>query len=238
MLKHGYPCLSLHWGKDQTDRESTISDFKSNVCNLLVATSIDARGLDVKELELVINYDAPNHYEDYVHCVGMVLKAYLVLKVYVNVASIEEQYWLVLRTVLMVDSITFGQEMVNVLVSGKEYDKVFNHLDMLNAPLEGKASKGCEGFPKASLKTPSTAFSFKYGRNEPSEISTTTWNILDLVVAAENMKLQDKIKDSKSILKYGVCFDRLKDSDHSYDDSCYRDVENFEALDYEDAHLG
>ncbi|GKD73035.1 hypothetical protein Tco_1331317, partial [Tanacetum coccineum] len=40
--------------------------------------------------------------------------------------------------VLMVDSITFGQEMVNILVSGKEYDKVFNHLDMLNAPLEGK----------------------------------------------------------------------------------------------------
>ncbi|GJY93073.1 DEAD-box ATP-dependent RNA helicase 42 [Tanacetum coccineum] len=70
MLKHGYPCLSLHGGKDQTDRESTISDFKSNVCNLLVATSIAARGLDVKELELVINYDAPNHYEDYVHRVG------------------------------------------------------------------------------------------------------------------------------------------------------------------------
>ncbi|GJS45690.1 hypothetical protein Tco_0595811 [Tanacetum coccineum] len=43
-----------------------------------------------------------------------------------------------LRTVLMVDSITFGQGMVNILVSGEEYDKVFNHLDMLNAPLEGK----------------------------------------------------------------------------------------------------
>ncbi|GKE13334.1 hypothetical protein Tco_1416885 [Tanacetum coccineum] len=41
-------------------------------------------------------------------------------------------------SVLMVDSITFGREMVNILVSGKEYDKVFNHLDMLNAPLEGK----------------------------------------------------------------------------------------------------
>ncbi|KAI3800576.1 hypothetical protein L1987_28667 [Smallanthus sonchifolius] len=70
LLKHGYPCLSLHGAKDQTDRESTISDFKSNVCNLLIATSIAARGLDVKELELVINYDVPNHYEDYVHRVG------------------------------------------------------------------------------------------------------------------------------------------------------------------------
>ncbi|KAK9286803.1 hypothetical protein L1049_015208 [Liquidambar formosana] len=61
LLKHGYPCLSLHGAKDQTDRESTISDFKSNVA---------ARGLDVKELELVINFDVPNHYEDYVHRVG------------------------------------------------------------------------------------------------------------------------------------------------------------------------
>ncbi|XWS74966.1 hypothetical protein CRYUN_Cryun01aG0044200 [Craigia yunnanensis] len=70
LLKHGYPCLSLHGAKDQTDCESTISDFKSNVCNLLIATSVAARGLDVKELELVINFDVPNHYEDYVHRVG------------------------------------------------------------------------------------------------------------------------------------------------------------------------
>ena len=70
LLKFGYPCLSLHGAKDQTDRESTISDFKTNVCNLMIATSVAARGLDVKDLELVINYDAPNHYEDYVHRVG------------------------------------------------------------------------------------------------------------------------------------------------------------------------
>lgn len=70
LLRHGYPCLSLHGAKDQTDRESTLSDFKSNVCNLLIATSVAARGLDVKELELVINFDVPNHYEDYVHRVG------------------------------------------------------------------------------------------------------------------------------------------------------------------------
>nr|GEV84359.1 copia protein [Tanacetum cinerariifolium] len=46
--------------------------------------------------------------------------------------------WLVIRTVLMVDSITFGHKMVNILVSGEEYDKVFNHLDMLNTPFEEK----------------------------------------------------------------------------------------------------
>ncbi|KAG2501579.1 hypothetical protein HYH03_000084 [Edaphochlamys debaryana] len=70
LLRYGYPCLSLHGGKDQSDRESTIADFKGAVCNILVATSIAARGLDVKDLVLVINYDVPNHHEDYVHRVG------------------------------------------------------------------------------------------------------------------------------------------------------------------------
>ncbi|KAF8072380.1 RH42 [Scenedesmus sp. PABB004] len=70
LLKAGYPCLSLHGGKDQSDRECTIGDFKGGVCNILVATSVAARGLDVRELVLVVNYDAPNHHEDYVHRVG------------------------------------------------------------------------------------------------------------------------------------------------------------------------
>jgi len=65
-----YACLSLHGGKDQMDRESTIHDFKTDVCNLLIATSVAARGLDVKDLIVVVNYDPPNHHEDYIHRVG------------------------------------------------------------------------------------------------------------------------------------------------------------------------
>jgi superfamily II DNA/RNA helicase len=49
----GYPCLSLHGGKDQSDRECTITDFKSGVGNILIATSVAARGLDVRDLVLV-----------------------------------------------------------------------------------------------------------------------------------------------------------------------------------------
>lgn len=70
LLKRGYPCLSLHGGKDQADRDSTISDFKLGNISILVATSVAARGLDVKDLGLVINYECPNHMEDYVHRVG------------------------------------------------------------------------------------------------------------------------------------------------------------------------
>lgn len=70
LMTKGYPCMSIHGGKDQIDRDSTISDFKKGVVPILIATSVAARGLDVKQLKLVINYDAPNHLEDYVHRAG------------------------------------------------------------------------------------------------------------------------------------------------------------------------
>lgn len=70
LMKASYPCMSLHGGIDQFDRDSTIVDFKSGRVKLLIATSVAARGLDVKHLILVINYDCPNHYEDYVHRCG------------------------------------------------------------------------------------------------------------------------------------------------------------------------
>lgn len=65
-----YSCLALHGGIDQVDRDSIIQDYKHKRINVLVATSVAARGLDVRHCYLVVNYDAPNHYEDYVHRVG------------------------------------------------------------------------------------------------------------------------------------------------------------------------
>ena len=70
LMKKTYPCQSIHGGKDQIDRDSTIADFKAGVMPILIATSVAARGLDVKQLKLVVNYDAPNHLEDYVHRAG------------------------------------------------------------------------------------------------------------------------------------------------------------------------
>ncbi|KAK9493164.1 P-loop containing nucleoside triphosphate hydrolase protein [Lipomyces doorenjongii] len=70
LMARGYPCMSIHGGKDQLDRDSAIVDFKNGVVPILIATSVAARGLDVKQLKLVINYDCPNHMEDYIHRVG------------------------------------------------------------------------------------------------------------------------------------------------------------------------
>jgi len=63
-------CLVLHGGIDKDDRISTFASFKCGQKRVLVATSVAARGLDVKNCICVVNYDVPNHYEDYVHRCG------------------------------------------------------------------------------------------------------------------------------------------------------------------------
>lgn len=67
--------LSIHGRMDQADRDSALADFKAGAAPVLVATSLAARGLDVRGLVLVCNYDVPTHYEDYVHRVGRVVRA-------------------------------------------------------------------------------------------------------------------------------------------------------------------
>ncbi|KAJ1722999.1 pre-mRNA processing RNA-helicase [Coemansia erecta] len=70
LMHRGYVCNSLHGGKDQTDRDQAIVDFKNRIYSVLIATSVAARGLDVRGLNVVINYDCPNHMEDLIHRVG------------------------------------------------------------------------------------------------------------------------------------------------------------------------
>lgn len=66
----GHSAVSTHGGKAQMDRDGALSDFHHKRFDVLVATSVAARGLDVPGLALVVNYDAPSHMEDYVHRVG------------------------------------------------------------------------------------------------------------------------------------------------------------------------
>lgn len=70
LVREGFSCQALHGGMDQRDRDETMNAFKKGELPLLVATSIAARGLDVSQLKLVINYDPASHIEDYVHRAG------------------------------------------------------------------------------------------------------------------------------------------------------------------------
>lgn len=63
-------CSAIHSDKTQAMRDRIIADFRSGYCPILIATDVAARGLDVKDVKLVINYDFPNNTEDYVHRIG------------------------------------------------------------------------------------------------------------------------------------------------------------------------
>jgi ATP-dependent RNA helicase RhlE len=66
----GFKVGSLHGDKAQFQRQRTLRAFKENEINILIATDVAARGLDVADITHVINYDKPNNYEDYVHRIG------------------------------------------------------------------------------------------------------------------------------------------------------------------------
>ena len=66
----GYSVASLHGDKSQSARDDTMMKFRRGRKRVLVATDIAARGLDISDVEVVINYDFPNNIEDYVHRIG------------------------------------------------------------------------------------------------------------------------------------------------------------------------
>jgi ATP-dependent RNA helicase RhlE len=61
---------AIHGNKSQNARQKALGDFKDGKLKVLIATDIAARGIDVEELSLVINYDLPNVSETYVHRIG------------------------------------------------------------------------------------------------------------------------------------------------------------------------
>ena len=66
----GYPCVKIHGGMEQKDRFAVMEDFRNGRFRYLVATDVAARGLDIDDVEMVFNYDVPNHEEFYVHRIG------------------------------------------------------------------------------------------------------------------------------------------------------------------------
>ncbi|XP_053615472.1 probable ATP-dependent RNA helicase DDX43 [Plodia interpunctella] len=66
----GIECQSLHGDRDQSDREEALADMVDGNVNILVATDVASRGIDIKDLTHVVNLDFPRHIEEYVHRVG------------------------------------------------------------------------------------------------------------------------------------------------------------------------
>jgi len=70
MRLDGWPALCIHGDKKQEERDWVLKEFKEGKSPILVATDVASRGLDVKDIKYVINYDFPGSIEDYIHRVG------------------------------------------------------------------------------------------------------------------------------------------------------------------------
>ncbi|WP_397363310.1 DEAD/DEAH box helicase [Olleya sp. R77988] len=70
LLKNGYKVDSIHGDKSQTARQDALKRFKKKEVNILIATDVAARGIDIDNLDSVVNFDLPNVPETYVHRIG------------------------------------------------------------------------------------------------------------------------------------------------------------------------
>ena len=75
LLKNGYKVETIHGDKTQNLRQDALKKFKNGYVNILIATDVAARGIDIDELDAVINFDLPNVPETYVHRIGRTARA-------------------------------------------------------------------------------------------------------------------------------------------------------------------
>jgi ATP-dependent RNA helicase DBP3 len=75
LRRDGYKCCSIHGNKNQQARTAALEQFKDGSCPLMIATDVAARGLDIPNVEAVINYTFPLTIEDYVHRLGRTARA-------------------------------------------------------------------------------------------------------------------------------------------------------------------
>lgn len=70
LRQDGWPCLAIHGDKAQQERDWVLNEFKTGKSPIMVATDVASRGIDVRNITHVINFDYPNNSEDYVHRIG------------------------------------------------------------------------------------------------------------------------------------------------------------------------
>jgi len=75
LLRHNFKAVALHGDLDQRARMAALDAFKTGDANILVASDVAARGLDIPDVSHVFNYDVPFHADDYVHRIGRTARA-------------------------------------------------------------------------------------------------------------------------------------------------------------------
>ena len=114
LAKEGVPNAKIHGNRSQAQRTEALEGFKSGRYRCLVATDIVARGIDVEQLEHVVNFDVPHLPEDYIHRVGRTARADATGDAFTFVSHEEEQDLAAIERAI-------GKRLPRVVVTGFDY---------------------------------------------------------------------------------------------------------------------
>ncbi len=114
LVKEGIPNAKIHGNRSQAQRTEALEGFKSGRYRCLVATDIVARGIDVEQLEHVVNFDVPHLPEDYIHRVGRTARADATGDAFTFVAPDEESDLSQIERAI-------GKRLPRVMVQGFDY---------------------------------------------------------------------------------------------------------------------
>lgn len=119
MKRVGIPSITMHGGKEQGDRMQVLDAFKKGEAKLLIATDVSARGIDIPNVDYVVNYDLPEVAENYVHRVGRTGRGVQKGKA-VSFCSTEE------KPVLKAIQQYIGKEITVLEIKAKDYDSTIS----------------------------------------------------------------------------------------------------------------
>jgi superfamily II DNA/RNA helicase len=100
LQKAGLKAKAIHSDLDQPEREEVLRNFRSKKLQILVATDILSRGIDIEDIGLVINYDVPGDAEDYIHRIGRTARAAATGVALTFINEYDQQKFLQIETML------------------------------------------------------------------------------------------------------------------------------------------
>jgi ATP-dependent RNA helicase RhlE len=134
LVKEGIPSMAIHGNKSQAARTRALKEFKGGSLQVLVATDIAARGIDISELPYVVNFELPNVAEDYVHRIGRTGRAGSVGEA-VSLVCVDED-----KLLTAIERLTKTQ-LNTIVLPGFEPDPSIKAEPILNGSQRGNAPR-------------------------------------------------------------------------------------------------
>lgn len=135
LRKKGVKVAAMHGDRDQKEREATLGDFKAGRINVIVATDVMARGIDITGVSHVINFDVPHDVDDYIHRIGRTARAEMKGTAMTLVSRQDSRYFQQIKDKM-------GNRLKIIELKGKQTDTI--EQDGRQKPSQNTRSKGNE----------------------------------------------------------------------------------------------